>query len=105
MLRVTALNIVVNTTDGLYGFKCEFGPHLNIVRGDNSSGKSTLFQSILYGIGMEELIGSRNDKAMQSVLKNEILDSDGIKRADVIESFVQLELWNSKQSITTERYV
>jgi DNA repair exonuclease SbcCD ATPase subunit len=105
MLKILALNITINTTDGPYGFSCNFGPRLNIIRGDNSSGKSTLFQSILYGMGMEELIGSRNDKAMQSVLKNEILNDKRIKLADVTESYIQLELSNGQDDITTERYV
>lgn len=104
MLKINALKINVNTNKGLYGFETRFDAGLNIIRGDNSSGKSTLFQSILYGLGMEELVGGRNDKAMQSVLKNEVLNSDRTKAADVLESSILLEIQNDRP-ITIERYV
>ncbi|MCU0321725.1 MAG: AAA family ATPase [Chitinophagaceae bacterium] len=104
MLRINAIKININTTKGLYGFDTTFDEKLNIVRGDNSSGKSTLFQSILYGLGMEELIGGRNDKAMQSVLKNEILNHEKVVEAEVIESSIYLEIKN-QDTITIERYV
>ncbi|PWQ92602.1 AAA family ATPase, partial [Leucothrix pacifica] len=54
-LRFKRFKIVVQTTDSDYGFDCRFEDGLNIIRGDNSSGKSTLINSIIYSIGMEEL--------------------------------------------------
>lgn len=104
MLKINAIKLVVSTTNGTYGFATEFKAGLNIVRGDNSSGKSTIFQSILYGLGMEELIGSRNEKAMQSVLKDEVLNAEKIKEAEVIESSIFLEIEN-ESTITVERAV
>lgn len=104
MLRINALRIDINTTKGLYGLDVSFENGLNIVRGNNSSGKSTVFQSILYGLGMEELIGSRNDKAMQSVLKNEVLNDERIKEAEVIESSIKLEISNNS-TVTIERFI
>lgn len=104
MLKINAIKIAAHSTDGVYGFDTTFSDGLNIVRGDNSAGKSTIFQAILYALGMEELIGARNDKAMQSVLKNEILNSDRIKVADVVESSVLLEIQN-EYTVTIERYI
>jgi hypothetical protein len=104
MLKINAIKIIVHSTDGQYGFDATFADGLNIVRGDNSAGKSTIFQAILYALGMEELIGARNDKAMQSVLKNEILNSERVKVGDVIESSVFLEIQN-EHTITIERYI
>ena len=70
MLRINAIKIEVNTTDGLYGTFNTFSEGLNILKGDNTTGKSTLVQSIFYGLGLEELIGGRGEKTMQSVLKD-----------------------------------
>ena len=67
MLRINAIKIEVNTSDGLFGCEYTFNKGLNIIKGDNSSGKSTLFQSILYALGFEELLGGKNEKTMQSV--------------------------------------
>lgn len=104
MLKINGLKINIHSTKGQFGFETLFHEHLNIVQGDNSSGKSTIFQSILYGLGMEELVGSRNDKAMQSVLKNEILNDNRDKVADVIESSILLEIENESK-ITIERFI
>src|ERR1019366_7767033 len=105
MLNVNAVKVNINTDKGLYGLSLSFTDGLNIIRGNNSSGKSTIFQSILYGLGMEELIGARNEKAMQSVLKNEVLNDDRVKEASVLESNIQLEIFNGIEIVTVERYI
>ena len=104
MLKIRNLKIQLNTSKGLYGLDIKFENGLNIIRGDNSSGKSTIFQSILYCLGMEELIGGRNEKAMQSVLKDAVLNDEKIKEAIVLESSILMEIEN-KEIITIERYV
>ena len=104
MLKIRNLKIQLNTSKGLYGLDIKFENGLNIIRGDNSSGKSTIFQSILYCLGMEELIGGRNEKAMQSVLKDAELNDEKIKEAIVLESSILMEIEN-KEIITIERYV
>lgn len=70
MIKIRAIKIEVNTNTGLFGADFEFSDGFNIVRGDNTSGKSSLFQSILYCLGFEELIGGTNEKTMQSVMKD-----------------------------------
>jgi len=104
MLKIRNLKILINTNNGLYGVDIEFKSGLNIIRGNNSSGKSTIFQSILYCLGMEELIGGRNEKAMQSVLKDEVLNDDKKKEAIVLESSILMEIEN-KEIITIERFI
>jgi hypothetical protein len=104
MLRIKAIKIEVETTSGLFGTFQEFTSGLNIIRGNNSAGKSTLFQSILYCLGLEELLGGRNEKTMQSALKEYVLFED-FQHA-VIESSVYLEINNEKGEIATiRRYV
>jgi len=115
MLKIKALKININTNKGLYGSPViPFQDGLNIIKGNNSTGKSTIFQSILYGLGLEELIGGKNEKTMQSVLKSEILnnkkvyDSSGNEsyeiEAKVIESHILLEIAGVK-TVTIRRYI
>jgi hypothetical protein len=100
MLRIKAIKIEVNTNHGLYGNEIQFDNGLNIVRGDNSSGKSSLFQSIIYALGFEELLGAKNEKTMQSVLKDQVeFPKDTFHQ--VIQSFVYLEIEN--ETIITVR--
>lgn len=103
MLKIRAIKLEVNTTSGLYGTEFSFTSGLNIIRGDNSTGKSSLFQSILYGLGFEELLGGKNEKTMQSVLKDQVEFPSG-KLHPVNQSFVYLEIEN-KEIITIKRSI
>lgn len=103
MLKIRALKIEVNTTSGLYGAEFKFSNGLNIIRGDNSTGKSSLFQSIIYGLGFEELLGGKNEKTMQSVLKDQV-EFPRNTLHNITQSFVYLEIEN-KEIVTIKRSV
>lgn len=105
MLKIKALKIIINTDKGVYGTPLlRFSDSLTIVKGFNSTGKSTLFQSIIYCLGLEELIGGKNEKTMQSVLKSEILDNQNKIEANVIESNILLEI-EGTSVVTVKRYI
>ena len=103
MLKINAIKLEVKTTHGLFGADLEFSNGLNIIRGDNSTGKSSMFQAILYGLGLEELLGSKNASTMQYVLRDHV--NYDCNEYDVLQSFVFLELTNGKTTITTKRSV
>lgn len=103
MLKIRAIKLEVNTASGLFGAEYSFTNGLNIIRGDNSTGKSSLFQSILYGLGFEELLGGKNEKTMQSVLKDQVEFPDG-KLHPVNQSFIYLEIEN-KEIVTVRRSI
>ncbi len=102
MLKINAIKFEVNTSSGLFGAEYHFTIGLNIVRGDNTSGKSSFFQAILYCLGLEELIGGRNEKTMQSVLKD-VVEFPKDNFHDVLQSFVLLEIENQQGQIITLR--
>lgn len=58
------------TIDDLYGFEFTFKQGLNIVAGENSRGKTTINSCIFYVLGMEELLGGHNNKALDKALKD-----------------------------------
>lgn len=103
MLKIRAIKLEVNTTSGLFGAEYEFGNGLNIIRGDNTTGKSSLFQSILYGLGFEELLGGKNEKTMQTALKDQVEFPDGNFHL-INQSFVYLEIEN-KEIVTVKRSI
>ncbi len=102
MIKINAIKIEVNTSSGLFGAEYEFSEGFNIIRGDNTSGKSSLFQSIIYCLGFEELIGGKNEKTMQSVLKDIVEYPKGTSHR-VLQSFVLLEFKNERDEIVTVR--
>lgn len=100
MLKINKIKFEVNTDSGLYGANYEFTNGLNIIRANNTSGKSSLFQAITYCLGFEEIIGGRNEKTMQSVFRDQVeYPKDSFHK--VIQSFVYLEIENSKNDIIT----
>jgi hypothetical protein len=103
MLRIRAVKIEVHTSDGEYGGTFRFQDGLNIIKGNNTAGKSTLFQAILYGLGMEEMLGGKNASTMQSALRDSLEFPKG-EFHNVLESRVQLEIQN-EQIITIERTI
>lgn len=95
MLKINAIKIEIVTNDGLYGFEETFNDGLNIVRGNNSSGKSSMFQAILYSLGLEELLGGKNEKTMQSALKDIVEYPDG-EFHKILQSYIYLEIENNE---------
>ncbi|PZR25888.1 MAG: hypothetical protein DI535_16405 [Citrobacter freundii] len=107
MLQIVSLKVIIHTTGGTYGRTILFKRGLNIIRADNTSGKSSVFGAILYGLGFEEILGNRNDKPLQSVLKSFVKESSdkNARQFNVTQSEIFLEITNGKKFITTKRYV
>ncbi|EML0164017.1 AAA family ATPase, partial [Vibrio cholerae] len=56
-MKFNQLYVRITAADGLdYGYRIEFKRGLNVIRGANSSGKSTFVNSLIYALGMEEII-------------------------------------------------
>lgn len=51
MLKINAIKIDILAVDGRYGCFYTFQSGLNIVRGNNITGKSSMFQAIIYALG------------------------------------------------------
>lgn len=98
---INKLELRIATNNGSYGFSVPFSRNLTIVRGNNSSGKSTLFNSLLYSLGMEEIVGGRNEKTLPYAVKD-YFEFEG-ERLDVISSEVLIEIQNHKGESATLR--
>lgn len=103
-LKVEILTNKSESIEDLFGFDFEFQKGLNIVAGHNSRGKTTINSCIYYALGMEELIGGRNEKALDKALKENF--SVGDEDFKITHSKVLLEINNSRgQTATLLRYV
>lgn len=56
-LVIENLSIRTQTNDGLYGTDIPFTQGLNIIHAENTHGKSTCIQSIVYALGLEGCLG------------------------------------------------
>lgn len=98
---IRAIKLHASTTEGDFGFYFPFARGLTIIRGNNSSGKSTLINCLLYGLGMEELIGGKGEKVLNYAVKEHV-DYDG-RQISILASEVFVELENSAGHIITLR--
>lgn len=96
---IRELQLRIDTSQGLFGFSLSFDRNLTIIRAGNSCGKSTFFNSLLYAIGMEEIIGGKGPKILQSAVQEHFEYKD--TRIDVLSSEVRIEIENSIGNIVT----
>ncbi|WP_432340472.1 hypothetical protein [Yersinia enterocolitica] len=106
-MKINKFKLSIDTDSGDYGFNCAFTDGLNIIKGNNSSGKSTLIQAIFYAFGMEELLGGEGASTMPYALRDHIVDSHltGSRKIPIIKSSVYLEVSNGKRTITINRAI
>lgn len=108
MLRLRAVRLRAHTIGGRFGRTVAFGPQFNVLRGDNSRGKTQVVQAVIYALGMERMLQARANAPLGSALTSEIrtTDDEQAHGLAVVSSWVAVELENSVGRITTaQRYV
>ncbi|RAR48281.1 AAA domain-containing protein [Paraburkholderia unamae] len=100
-MKIRAVKLRITTAQGEFGFKFEFSRGLTVIRGSNSSGKSTFYNTLIYGLGMEELIGGKGEKVLPYAVKEYFVQGDS--RVTVGSSEVLVELENASGGCVTLR--
>lgn len=78
-----------------------FDRWLTVVRGRNSAGKSTFFNTLLYSLGMEELVGGRDERVLPYGVRDYFIFNGD--RHPVLASEVLLEIENREGTVVTLR--
>ncbi|MBX4957342.1 hypothetical protein HJB53_04785 [Rhizobium lentis] len=94
-LRLRAL-----TEEGWYGAEIGFVNGLNVLWADNTMGKSTCIQGMLYVLGLERMLSPRREIPLPHAMTS-YLTTDSGKNVKVLESDVTLEMENSAGTIVT----
>ena len=103
-LRIRGLSLRVKTAYGLAGRTLRFSDGLNLLRADNSSGKSTALQAMIYALGLEGMLSPSHRIPLPHAMTASI-SLNGHESA-VLESSVLLEVANGdSEIITIERAV
>lgn len=110
MLRINKLFIEIECIDDSGNTKVvspymKYSSGVNLIwdKGKNSVGKSTCINSIIYALGMEELLGAKNTGTMKPVLTKSVKVNG--KQYNVLETYIYLEIFNGKKVITIRRSV
>ena len=100
MLLIRRLKIIIKTAEGNFGLDNTFSKGINYIASNtNTEGKSSCIEAIYYCLGIEEILGGKNDKALKPVFKNKI-DYNG-KTYVPIESNFYLEIENERHDVIT----
>lgn len=93
MIQIHSIKALVTETEGRnFGFEYSFSSGLNILSGDNSSGKSTVLSCIYYCLGMEQLASYGNSDGLKECLKTSFKYNN--QNFNVFESSAKLEISN-----------
>ena len=71
MIKIKSIKCSIDVVGKIeqYGFNYTFNDGLNIICGDNSSGKSTILSCIYYCLGMEQLLGGNKSDILDMCLR------------------------------------
>lgn len=101
-LRFRRLRIRVTTSDGIFGVEIPFVDGLNVIRADNTSGKSTCFQAILYALGLDAMLTARQHQLpLTPVLTDNVFDEASESELRVQSTELWLEVEGGGQEVAT----
>jgi len=102
-LKLRAIRLAANTHVGVVGHTLRFADGLNVLRADNTSGKSTTLQAIIYALGVEGMLSARRDIPLPHAM-TESIEIDGTE-AEVLSSSVEIEIENGFGDVITAKRV
>lgn len=89
-MKLRRLQLVAQTNAGRYGADLTFKDGLVVLRAENTSGKSTCVQAIVFALGLESMLTTRHEVPLPHAMTSYLETGQG--RADVLESWVALEV-------------
>lgn len=101
-LKVRRLRLRAQTGQGLFGADIPFSNGLMVVRAENSRGKSTAVQSILFALGLERMITTRPTSALTSAMRDRLIYDPATKaETSVVSSRVTVEIEGLNGEVAT----
>lgn len=96
MIQVCSLKLRSITARTVYGVDLDFTSGLNIVQADNTSGKSTCLQAIIYVLGLERSLSANLSVPLPFAMRERIHESKDDPYEEVLQSYVEIEVCNHK---------
>ncbi|MDW9480460.1 hypothetical protein [Sinorhizobium meliloti] len=96
---ISKVLIHATTASGQFGTELELQVGLNVVKAPNTSGKSTSLQAVLYGLGLERMLGPRVETPFGHVLTEYLREVADGPSFPVLKSSVEIELKNNRKEI------
>ncbi|WP_338752287.1 hypothetical protein [Janibacter alittae] len=101
-LKVRRLRLRAQTGQGTFGADIPFSKGLMVVRAENSRGKSTAVQSILFALGLERMITTQPASALTSAMRDRLIYDPTTKaETSVVSSRVAVEIEGANGEVAT----
>lgn len=101
-LKIRRLQLRAHTGQGLYGADMRFNNGLMVIRAENSRGKSTAVQSILFALGLERMITTQPASALTSAMRDRLIYEPSTKaETEVASSHVKVEIEGLDGAVAT----
>ncbi|NNB47060.1 hypothetical protein [Pseudomonas chlororaphis] len=95
-LNLEKIKIYSETPEGIFSATIPLKPGLNIIRAENTSGKSTCINAIAYALGLEAILGPSKKQPFPKSMYSYLLRAKGSERhIKILFSGVELHLSNS----------
>jgi hypothetical protein len=102
-LRIRHIRLRAETSAGPFGADISLNVGLNVLWADNTTGKSTCLQGLLYALGLERMLSPRRAIPLTYVMTHYLQDPETEQQHKVLESSVWLEMENGLGDIITVR--
>ena len=95
-MKIDRIHISVTSSVRKYSAIIPLRSGANLLRAENTSGKSTLVQSIFFVLGLERAFGASVEIPLPYAMRERIEPAKDTDYEDVVSSFVELEVQNSE---------
>lgn len=96
MITIRHLRLRAITSARIYAADIPLRSGLNVVQADNTSGKSTSLQAIIYALGLERSLGPQLAIPLPYAMRERIHRHKDEPLENVLQSFVELEIENDQ---------
>ncbi len=101
-LNIVYIEVFAETNGGRFSTKIPFKNGLNIIRAENSTGKSTCINAIAYGLGLESILGPGRKKPFPKSLYEVIYGNKNDEKPYYVNSSgVSIRIRNSGGKVAT----
>lgn len=102
-LRIRGFQLRAKSNTHVFGFDTSFQDGLTVLWADNSMGKSTCIQGMVFALGLEGMLSASRQVPLPHAMTHELVDDTG--RHSIEESFVAMEIENgSGERMTVRRW-
>lgn len=98
MIHICTLKLRSITAKTVFGVDLDFTSGLNIVQADNTSGKSTCLQAIIYVLGLERSLSANLSVPLPFAMRERIQEAKNEPYQEVLQSYVEVEVKNHEES-------